>query len=145
MFTVREILHHGDYQYMGTLEVADLSDITLARVLRTSPYRYENAANNPLKLAQMRAALQDGRVFEHGWSRFSQPDVPAPHAPAGCEWDQDCTGEGVCVVGDLLVCSGCAPEARRQAHNVPDVDGTVVCRACGYRRPAGTECGEPCL
>jgi len=43
--------------------------------------------------------------------------------------------------GDLLVCSECA---KLWPANVGRVEGEVRCY-CGYFKPVGTPCGEPCL
>jgi len=56
-----------------------------------------------------------------------------------CEYEAACTQEGTHLRGDLFVCT---EHAKVASHRVSDTE--VRC-SCGYVRPIGTSCGEPCL
>lgn len=55
-----------------------------------------------------------------------------------CEAEAECTKPQAVLRGDLLVC---VQHGRTMSNRVGD---EVRC-ACGYYRPVGTSCGEPCL
>jgi hypothetical protein len=55
-----------------------------------------------------------------------------------CEAEAACTKPQALLRGDLLVCT---EHARTMSGRV----GNDVLCSCGYYRPVGTSCGEPCL
>ena len=60
-----------------------------------------------------------------------------------CDYDDVCVGEATKVRGDLLLCDD---HARLFPPNVSAYGpGWVKCSVCGYDRPVGVSCGEPCL
>lgn len=61
---------------------------------------------------------------------------------SGCDDESDddeCT-TGVNQRGDLLLCN---KHAAKYPVNIGRVEGEVRCH-CGYFKPIGAECGEPC-
>jgi hypothetical protein len=54
----------------------------------------------------------------------------------------ECEGPANNLRGDLLVCDA---HAAKLSRNIGRVEGEVRCSSCGYFRPIGTPCGEPCL
>lgn len=58
-----------------------------------------------------------------------------------CDYDDICPNDGARIRGDLLLCD---EHAREFPVNVGRTPGEVRCW-CGYFKPVGAPCGEPCL
>lgn len=80
MFTIKEVIHHGEYYRVRYVEVHDINEVTVDAVLISSPYSYgswRNAepAHHAVRrqmLDQLVRDLRTGQVNRSiGWSTFT--------------------------------------------------------------------------
>lgn len=90
-------------------------------------------------VSRPRVTVTQHEAEEAKMTMTTLPQVERIHEQ-GCEFDSACIEEGTRLRGDLFVCVEHSKVASR------DVSDTETrCMACGYIKPKGLPCGEPCL